>query len=48
MTGKKKKCALLSISMVMWDYSLPGAGGGGGGGGTPMGGGGGGTLGLIT
>lgn len=34
--------------MVMWDYSLPGAGGGGGGGGTPMGGGGGGTLGLIT
>lgn len=34
--------------MVMWDYSLPGAGGGGGGGGAPMGGGGGGTLGLIT
>lgn len=34
--------------MVIWDYSLPGAGGGGGGGGAPMGGGGGGTLGLIT
>lgn len=32
--------------MVIWDYSLPGAGGGGGG--APMGGGGGGTLGLIT
>lgn len=34
--------------MVIWDYSLPGAGGGGGGGGAPMGGVGGGTLGLIT
>lgn len=34
--------------MIIWDYSLPGAGGGGGGGGAPMGGGGGGTLGLIT